>query len=250
MKQPFKVIILDDEPPARDLIEVFVNRMPDLVCVATCSNAMKGLEAIQEHKPDLLFLDIRMPEMTGIELMGLPINPRPDIILTTAFPDYALTSYDYSVLDYLVKPIAFDRFMKSVVRFREKHQASPRALHESSTDKKPDLVVSAANLSSIWLREEKRLLQIPYSDILYIEALKDYIKVYLNEDMILTHLSMSKAEKLFPPPQFVRIHRSFIVQLAAIRQINGNTISLTNGKELQLGPNYRDELKKYIPAMI
>ncbi|GAB3967351.1 LytTR family DNA-binding domain-containing protein [Spirosoma terrae] len=253
MSQPYKVIILDDEHPARDLIKVFVNRIPDLTCVATCSNAMKGLEAIQQLKPDLLFLDIQMPEMSGMELMSLPLNPRPEVILTTAYPDYALSSYEFSVLDYLVKPIAFERFVKAVVKFRERMQIPlapvSHQLADGSGENISDKLIISPETSSIWLREEKRLLQIPYQEILYVEALKDYVKVYLNEEMILTHLSIGKAEKLFTPPQFVRIHRSFIVQLAAIRQIDGNTILLTNGKELQLGPLYREELRKYVPAL-
>jgi DNA-binding LytR/AlgR family response regulator len=253
MSHLFKVIILDDEPPARDLLEVFVNRVPDLTCVAVCSNAMKGLEAIQQLKPDLLFLDVQMPEMTGIELMSLPISPRPEIILTTAYPDYALTSYEFSVLDYLVKPIPFERFVKAVVRFRERKQVllvSPSeppivdTLEESS-----DRSVAYSDTSSIWLREEKRLLQVPFHDVLYIEALKDYIKVHLSNEMILTHMNIGKAEKLFCPPQFIRIHRSFIVQIAVIRQISGNNVLLANGKQIQMGPLYREELKKYIPAL-
>ncbi|GAB3961942.1 LytTR family DNA-binding domain-containing protein [Spirosoma harenae] len=255
MKPSYRVVILDDEPPARDLIEEYVKRIPDLTCVATCSNAMQGLQVIQEIKPDLLFLDIQMPEMTGLELMKLTLIPRPEIILTTAYPQYALTSYEFSVLDYLVKPIAFDRFVKSIVKFRErKQQTSPSTAHLPSTEDdslsvSEDLPTYGTDPSSIWLREEKRIVQIPYRDILYVEALKDYVKVYLKDQMIVTHMTMVKAEKLFAAPQFVRIHRSFIVHLSAIRLIEGNTITLITGKQLLMGPNYREELKKHIPSM-
>ncbi|RZL98888.1 MAG: response regulator, partial [Pedobacter sp.] len=212
MKPTYRVIILDDEPPARDLIEAFVNQMPDMQCLASCSNAMQGLQAIQDLKPDLLFLDIQMPEMTGLELIKLPLMPRPEIILTTAFPEYALTSYDYSVLDYLVKPIAFDRFVKSIVKFREKRQlaSSPAGWHpideSQPTNMLPTDLVSLSDTNSIWLREEKRLLQIPYREILYIEGLKDYVKVHLKDQVIVTHMSLGKAEKLFAAPQFVLVH--------------------------------------------
>ncbi|QMW05441.1 LytR/AlgR family response regulator transcription factor [Spirosoma foliorum] len=256
MKMPYRVIVLDDEPPARDLIEVFVSQVPDLQCVNKSSNVMQGLIAIQELKPDLLFLDIQMPEMTGFDLMKLPLVHRPEIILTTAYPEYALTSYEFSVLDYLVKPIAFDRFVKSVVKFREKRQLSLNSTDWQSTEAIPRAAQSEiattfdSDSNSVWLREEKRLLQIPYSEILYIEGLKDYVKVHLKDQIIVSHIGLGKAEKLFTTPQFVRIHRSFIVRLAAVRLIDGNTITLTNKKELVLGPLYRDELKKYVAALI
>lgn len=242
---------MDDEPPARDLIETFVIQMPDMQCLATCSNAMQGLQAIQDLKPDLLFLDIQMPEMTGLDLMKLPLAPRPEIILTTAYPQYALTSYEFSVVDYLVKPIAFERFVKAIVKFREKRQLTtpPVGWYPADETQASKLLQTELDSSSIWLREEKRLLQIPYREILYVEGLKDYVKVHLNDQIIVTHMSLGKAEKLFLPPQFVRVHRSFIVLLAAIRLIDGNTITLTNGKQIVIGPLYRNELKKYIPAL-
>ncbi|MVM36832.1 response regulator [Spirosoma sp. HMF3257] len=255
MKIPYRVIVLDDEPPARDLIETFVNQMPDLHCVNTSSNAMQGLQAIQELKPDLLFLDIQMPEMTGLDLMRLPLAPRPEIILTTAYPEYALTSYEFSVLDYLVKPIAFDRFVKSIVKFREKKQVPSTLIGWQPIEDIPQAdqrnldASDNGDSSSIWLREEKRLLQIPYNEILYIEGLKDYVKVHLKDQVIVSHMGLGKAERLFSTPQFVRVHRSFIVRLAAIRLIEGNTITLVNNKELTLGPLYRDELRKYVSAL-
>ncbi|ADB38163.1 LytR/AlgR family response regulator transcription factor [Spirosoma linguale] len=256
MKPTYRVIILDDEPPARDLIETFVSQLPDLQCVASCSNAIQGLQAIQDLKPDLLFLDIQMPEMTGLDLMKLPLTPRPEIILTTAYPQYALTSYEFSVLDYLVKPIAFDRFIRAIVKFREKRQpASPPVgwypIEESPASGQPRTDgVPLPESNSIWLREEKRLLQIPYQEILYVEGLKDYVKVHLQHQVIVTHMNLGKAEKLFAPPQFVRVHRSFIVLLSAIRLIDGNTITLTNGKQLAMGPLYREELKKHISVLL
>ncbi len=251
MEQPYRVVIVDDEPPARDLIEVFVHRVPDLQVVAICANAILALAAIQRLKPDLVFLDIQMPEMTGIDLMNLHLPNRPDIILTTAFPQYALQSYDYAVLDYLVKPIAFERFMQAVIKFkgkRNREDGPDGNLIDSHTGRSnPNMPL--ADDGSVWLREEKRLLQIPHDDILYVEGMKDYIKVFLKDQMIMTHLTIGKAEELFRPPVFVRIHRSHIVRRSAIRLIDGNSIRLTNGTELQIGPLYRNELKKFIAAL-
>lgn len=252
MKTTYQVIILDDEPPARELMQVFVARMPDLHCVASCSNAMQGLRAIHECQPDLVLLDIRMPEMTGLELMKLPLAYQPDIILTTAYPDYALESYEHSVLDYLLKPIAFERFTKAIVRFRQKRESHSgnKLMNEESTISR-SVVAEAAHYwatdeRSVWLREEKRLRQIPYKSIYYVEGLKDYVKVHLAQETIVTHVGIGQAEKIFPAPHFVRIHRSYIVRKAAIGVIDGNSVTLSNHKVLTLGPNYRDDLHRYI----
>lgn len=250
MNQPYRVVIVDDEPPARDIIDVFVGRVPDLHCVAICSNALQALEAIGKHQPDLVFLDVKMPEMTGIELMKLRLPTQPDIVLTTAYADYALASYDYAVLDYLMKPIAFERFLQAVVKFREKQTRSGKLPGWAAVESvHMDGEAVQRGQGSVWLREEKRLLQIPYEDILYVEGMKDYVKVFLRDEMIMTHLSLGKAEELFQPPVFVRIHRSHIVRQSAIRLIDGNVIRLINGVELQIGPSYREELKKSISAL-
>lgn len=253
MNQPYQVIIVDDEPPARAIVEVFVGRVPDLACVALCANAHQALDAIQRLKPDLVFLDIQMPEMTGIDLMNLRLPLQPDIILTTAFSDYALKSYEYAVIDYLMKPISFERFMQAIIKFKEKRlqlSGSPSWTPiENAQSGKPSTKTTQLGENSVWLREEKRLLQIPFDDILYVEGMKDYVKVFLKDQMIMTHMTIGKAEELFPSPVFVRIHRSHIVRRSAIRVIDGNTVCLINGTELQIGPLYRDELKRFISAL-
>lgn len=253
MNQPYRVIIVDDEPPARDIVEVFVGRVPYLQCVATCASAHQALDVIQHQKPDLVFLDIQMPEITGIDLMNLRLPSRPDIILTTAYPQYALESYEFSVLDYLMKPIAYERFMQAIVKFKEKQIQSNRVPDWSAVNplqaNTMNPTADPLNDESVWLREEKRLLQIPYEDVLYVEGMKDYVKVYLKDQMILTHMNIGKAEELFRPPAFVRIHRSHIVRRSAIRLIDGNSVRLTNGTELQIGSFYREELKKFISAL-
>lgn len=242
MENPYRVVIVDDEPPARDLMATFVGRVPDLQTVACCANALDALEAIQRLKPQLVFLDIQMPGMTGMELMELPFADRPDFVLTTAYPHYAAQSYDVATLDYLVKPIAFERFMQSVVRFKKKRTEAGKTV----TWEVPD---APATGESVWLREEKRLLQIPYQEVLYVEGNKDYVKVFLPGQTILTHLTLGKAAELFRPPAFIPIHRSYLVRRAAIRLIDGNRLRLTNGTELPIGPSYRESLKKYITLL-
>lgn len=167
--------------------------MPDLEIVAICANAHQALRAIQSLKPDLVFLDIQMPEMTGMELMKIPLTDPPQFVLTTAYQQYALESYNFTVLDYLMKPIAFDRFMGTVVKLREKRKPGG--------DRPPWEVVNPSLAGkSVWLRDGKRVLQIPNEEVLYVEGWKDYVKVFHNDTMLLTHLTLGQAETVFPPP--------------------------------------------------
>lgn len=242
MEPSYRVVIVDDEPPAREIIEEFVNRVPDLEIVAICPNAREALDAIQNLKPDLVFLDIQMPEMTGMDLMKIPLTDRPEFVLTTAYPQYAAESYDFATLDYLTKPIAFDRFMETIVRFREKR----RLLQELPNW---ELVNPLATGESVWVRDSKRALQIPRDEIFYVEGNKDYVKVFYKDKMLQTHLNLSQAEMVFQPPTFIRIHRSHIVRVAAIRIIDGNEVELSNGTKLDIGQKYREEVKKYIPFL-
>ncbi|GAA4419096.1 LytTR family DNA-binding domain-containing protein [Nibrella viscosa] len=251
MSQPYRVIIVDDEPPARDVIDVFVERVPDLQCVATCSDAYEAIEAIQQLQPHLVFLDIQMPGMTGMDLLQLQLPVRPEIIITTAYPEHALKSYEFAVLDYLMKPIAFERFMQAVVKFKERQVRATRSPNWSPVylPSSDETIPSGLLDGSVWLREDKRLLQIPYEKILFVEACKDYVKVHLKDQTILTHMPFKKAAELFPPPIFVRIHRSHIVRRSAIQLIEGNVIRLENDVELQIGLHFREELKKFISAL-
>jgi two-component system, LytTR family, response regulator len=243
MENPYRVVIVDDEPPARDIIAAFVGRVPDLLTVAVCNNALDALEAIQRHKAELVFADIQMPEMTGMDLMALPLTDRPEFVLTTAYPHYAAQSYEVAALDYLVKPIAFGRFMQAVARFKEKRS---RTRQQAAWEVPDD---ATATGETVWLRQDKQLLQIPYQEVLYLEASKDYVKVFLPGQVILTHLTFARAAELFRPPEFIPIHRSYVVRRAAIRLIEGNRLLLTNGTELPIGPSYRDSLKKYITLL-
>ncbi|MFT4032705.1 MAG: response regulator transcription factor [Siphonobacter sp.] len=231
----YRVIIVDDEPPARDILDVFIGRMSELTCVAICANVYEALVAIEQYKPDLVFLDIQMPELTGIDLLSLALPHQPAFILTTAYSQYAVESYNFNVVDYLLKPIVFDRFVKAILKFK------------GSTSTQLDIDLNTTvhyPTNSVWIREEKRLLQIPFDRVLYIEGMKDYVKVFLTDQMIMSHMSIGKAEELFIPPTFVRIHRSYLVRLSAIRIIDGNTVLLDGGIELPIGPLYREMLKK------
>ena len=254
MEKSYKLLIIDDEPPARDLLEAYVSQIPYLNWVGSCSNALQALEQIEVQKPDLLLLDINMPHISGLELLGFNQVRPIHVILTTAYAEHALQSYDFGVTDYLLKPIAFDRFMKAIIKFRtQMSQLEPvmpvfTPIFDAVTDPNKD-THHTSPLDTIWIREEKTVIQIEPADVFYIEGVKDYVKVHLKTKTILTHLTMGKAEEIFKSPLFIRIHRSHIIRHSAIVSIHGNTVTLTNKKELLIGPNYRENLKKIISIL-
>lgn len=237
---PYRVVIVDDEPLARDIVVGYVSKVPDLQTFAVCGNAVEAWEAIQTGKPDLVFLDIQMPGMTGLELINILPTNRPEFVLTTAYPQYAVESYGFAVLDYLMKPISFELFMRAFIKFKEKRKTS------ISTG---EFAAFSPTGESVWLRLDKGLRQLAFSEVLRVKGEKDYVEIFLDDEKMLIHMNLLKAEQLFPAPEFLRIHKSHIVRQTAIRSIEGNTLTLSNGTDLPIGPSYRQELKKYIPLL-
>jgi DNA-binding LytR/AlgR family response regulator len=227
-----KCLIADDEPLALDVLENFIKRTPDLELVARCENAMQALQTLKEKQVDLLFTDIEMPEFNGIELVK-SLNTKPLIIFTTAHPKYAVQGFELDIVDYLLKPIAFDRFVKSV------NKASELLNYKKSESHGKD------DLDYIFIKSEQKYIKVNLSDILYIEALADYVKVHIPEKRIITLQTMKNLEDKLPSERFVRVHRSFIIALDKISSISGNIIYI--GKdEVPVGKNFRDEFFKII----
>ena len=239
-------LIIDDEPLARDLLEKFIVRVPSLRLLGQCSNAVEAVAVIHDQKPDVVFLDVNMPEMTGIELLKSFSVARPQVIMTTAYPEYALDGFEYDVTDYLLKPIPFDRFLKAINRVRDR---------ASLTDSQPPPSVGATSLPDpaespptrtnkfLWVKEDKKMVNVNTDDILYIEGMKDYVKIFLADKLIITHITMSRMEQQLSAADFIRVNRSFIVRRSAIRAVNGNTIETINKKEIPIGISYRDSIK-------
>lgn len=217
-----------------------MNKVPDLQTLAVCQNAVEALEAIRTGKPDLVFLDIQMPGMTGLELMNVLPTNRPEFVLTTAYPQYAVESYGFAVLDYLMKPILFELFMRAVVKFKEKKETSIS---------RGEFAAFSPSGESVWLRLDKGLRQLAFSDVIRIKGDKDYVEIFLDKEKILIHMNLLKAEQLFPAPEFLRIHKSHIVRQTTIRSIEGNTLTLSNGTDLPIGPSHRQNLKRFIPLL-
>lgn len=246
-------VIVDDEPLAQELIERFIGRLPYLTLEGKFDNAIQAIAGIEQIKPDLIFLDINMPEMTGIEFLGVLSAGRPNVIITTAYPQYALEGFEHDVADYLIKPIAFDRFVKAVNKVREKlalrpDQPEPKpALRNWGAGDKPP-VPTERELTNpekfFMVKEDKKLVKVNLSDIVFVEGMKDYVKIHLSDHFLVTHITMTKIAELLPPPRFIRINRSFIVQLSFIKLIEGNMVETSNGKKLPIGINYRDTVKE------
>ncbi len=230
------VLIVDDEPLALDIIETFVARIDDLKLIRRCSNAIEAKEALEEHHVDLMFLDIQMPQITGVEFLKSLENP-PMVIFTTAYSNYAIESYELNALDYLLKPISFDRFQKAVAKAVEQHQLHKQTEQES--------VAAPEEVDHIYVKSDKKLMRVKYSDMIYIEGLKDYVIIRMDTGRIITLQTMKSLEEKLPRNQFRRVHRSYIVAVDKILSIEGNMIEvLEKGQKklIPIGKNYRDEL--------
>jgi DNA-binding LytR/AlgR family response regulator len=223
-----KTLIVDDEPLALDIIESYIEKIPDLELVARCDNAIDANEILQKEHVDLLILDIQMPQMTGIELVK-SLRKAPKVIFTTAYSEYAVEGFELDAVDYLLKPVAFDRFMKAVNKVKD------------SSDK----AHVAADDDYFFVKADKKLIKIHFNEILYIEGLKDYVIIKKEAGRVIALQTMKSLEAKLPSNIFMRVHRSYIVNIAKIKAVVGNSLELMeNGKtkDIPIGKNYKDDL--------
>lgn len=234
-------IVVDDEPLAQRVVEKFAEDIPWLNLVCKCNNALEAMEVLSNQKIDLMFLDINMPKITGMNFLKSLKNP-PLVIITTAYPEYALEGYELDVLDYLKKPFAFERFVKAVQKAQER-------LHKHVAEPQIQIVQEKQSTSSadnfIFVKSNKKTYKVGISDIYFIEALGDYVKINLVDKIIITYQSMKKIESLLPPSTFFRIHKSFIVSIPKIKAIEGNMVEIKDEK-LPIGNNYKQQFLDFI----
>ncbi|MDQ3049718.1 MAG: LytTR family transcriptional regulator DNA-binding domain-containing protein [Bacteroidota bacterium] len=222
----FKVIVIDDEPLARKVILDYLSANDDLTIVAECSNGYEGLKAINQYLPDLVFLDIQMPKISGLELLELLDEP-PAIIFTTAFDEYAIKAFEANAIDYLLKPFSSERFEKAIARWSEQRQnATLPGLHNQLIKNLPAPVVP---VHRIVVKSGHNIRIIPLEEVLYIEAYDDYIKIHIKNDCFLKKQTMQQTEQLLDDKKFIRVHRSYIVNVSEITRIE------PQGKESYLG---------------
>jgi DNA-binding LytR/AlgR family response regulator len=229
-----KCIIIDDEPLAAEVIENYLKEFSNIEYMGSYTNPLEALEVIESGEVEAVFIDINMPKMNGLEFIR-SIGPKPSFIITTAYREYAVESYDLDVLDYLVKPIPFNRFLKSINKLSLKFNA------ERSVETAQD----ASEKSFIFLKVDKKLVRIKYDDIYFIESLKDYIKVFTSEGDFLAHKSLTSITEELPHNKFLRIHRSFTVSLDKIEALEGNSV-LIKGKRIPIGRKYVNHAKDVI----
>lgn len=223
-----RCVIVDDEPMAREILKVYVSNNQDLELVASCKNAKETLAVLQTERVDLLFLDIQMPDITGMKLAKSLENP-PLIVFTTAYDKYAVEGYEVNAIDYLLKPIAPDRFNKAV----EKVKTFIELTKKNGDD----------NDDFMFVRADYQDVKIRFADILYIEGLKDYVKIVTPEKKIITLTNIKGMLSRLPQEQFVRIHKSYIVSLAKVESIKGNEVCIA-GKTIPIGQTFKDDFRK------
>jgi DNA-binding LytR/AlgR family response regulator len=225
-----RCLIVDDEPPAREIIRRYIEQVPNVELVGECSNAMDALVQLQRKPIDLLFLDIRLPQLTGTDFLKTLRQP-PKVIFTTAYQEYALEGYELDAVDYLLKPIRFDRFIKAI------NKAFQLSGYKQMPEETP-VIENHQQESFVYFRAERKMVKIMLSDILYIESMKDYVKVVMTDGSLVTKQSITSVEAMLPAKSFIRCHRSFIVSLAHIKTFTAEVIEI--GKtEIPIGKLYR-----------
>jgi len=229
-----KCLIVDDEPLARELIRGHIEKLENIEVVAECSDAMKALNVLHEKQIDLIFMDIQMPQITGIEFMKTLKHP-PKVIFTTAYREYALEGFELDVVDYLLKPITFERFLKSINKYYQINQDDVQVVNTAVSDK-------LSEESFIYVKENKKIVKIYFSEIRYIEGLSEYIQIYTDKRKIITKTSMSQIERKLPSETFLRIHKSFIVSMNKIEAFTASSIEI-QGKELPIGRSFKNAVQ-------
>ena len=212
-----KVIIIDDEPLARSIVIEYIQHFPDLVVSQVCSNGFEGIKAIQQYKPDLIILDIQMPKINGFEMLELIENP-PAVIFATAFDEYAIKAFEAHAIDYLLKPFNQDRFEKAIKKWRE--QKNNSAGEKQTKQLLDDVSLTAPQKERIVIKDGSKIKIIPIQDVHYLEAADDFVKVFTKEGYFLKNKTMSHFEQVLDPAQFVRSHRSYIINLQQITRID------------------------------
>jgi DNA-binding LytR/AlgR family response regulator len=232
-----KCIIVDDEPLAIEILDSYVARVDELELVGTFRNAIAAFTFLQQNTVDLIFLDIEMPKLSGIDFLKT-LKHRPKVIITTAYRDYAIEGFELEVIDYLLKPIPFERFLKAVGK-----------VLSSGVQPIAGLATVVAQDSFIYFKVDKKMVKTRIADILYIESIKDYVKVRTSDKEIITQQKISYLDESLPRTQFLRIHRSFIVNLDRIDAYTATDVEISKFK-VPIGRNYKNDVMKLLSKQV
>jgi len=229
----WKCLLVDDEPLAIEILEKHIEMVDQLEVVGKCNNAFKALEFLQKNPVDLMFLDIQMPKLSGISFIRTLQNP-PSIIFTTAFKEYAIDAFELDAVDYLLKPISLERFLRAVNKLTK----------TTFTNEEEMSIMPEVNTGFIYFRADRKMIKLFYDEILYIESIKDYIKIYREGNSpLLVKQSITATEEMLPPHLFIRIHRSFIVSVNKITAFTSNDVEILK-MEIPIGRMYKPQLQK------
>ena len=232
--KPIRCLLVDDEPPAREILRRYINDIATMELSAECSNALQAFTVLQKEPVDLMFLDIRMPGINGNDFLKSIKHP-PKVIFTTAYPEYALEGYELDVVDYLLKPVPFDRFLKAV----------NKAFPAGTVPEEKIEVADKKKQAFVYFRIDRKMKKVMLDDILYIESMKDYIKLFTSGGMLITKQSISSVEEMLPEKDFARVHRSYIVSLNNIKSFTSELIEIGNNT-IPIGKLYRSEAMKIL----
>jgi two-component system LytT family response regulator len=226
------VIIVDDKPLAIEILDGYLQKIPFAVCRGRFMNALEALDFIELYSPDLVLLDIQMPEITGVQLMKMA-GGKSRYILVTAYPDYAMEGFDHNAIDYLLKPVSFDRFYQAMQKAKtliEKNEQEPAAPIANTRD-------------FIFIRTERRIKKIDFKDILFIEARQNYVEIHLAAEKIMALQTMKQTEDMLPQELFCRVHKSFIIHIPAIQSVEQHQ-AIIGKHTVPVGEAYRQEFYK------
>jgi DNA-binding LytR/AlgR family response regulator len=235
-------LIIDDEPPAREILKQHIAGVEALELAGTCSNAVEAVSFLKEHPVDLLLLDIQMPQLLGTNFIRTLKNP-PKVIFTTAYRKYAVEGFELDAVDYLLKPISFERFLKAVNKVLQLNISSAQAMPTSATKEKQN----GESNSFLYFRAERKMVKVFFRDILYVEGLKDYIRIVTDNKTIVTKYVLSTLEEMLPANEFLRIHKSYIVAIYKIDSYNADTIHIAK-HELPIGRLYKFDVNRVLNA--
>ena len=234
-----KCIVVDDEPLALDILEDYISKVPYLRLIKKCVNAIDALEILKNTKVDLIFLDIQMPDLTGIQFMK-SLSRKPGVIFTTAYSDYAIEGFNLNAVDYLLKPISFERFLKASNKFYDGIVKNKGTNGQEFSENQQDF---------IFIKTEYKIVKVNLKEVLYIEGLKDYIRFVTNKEQLLTLQSMKVMEENLSYKRFIRVHKSYIVSLQHIEAIERNKIKIRD-KWIPIGNTYKDSFYKIVEGKI
>lgn len=240
-----RCLLLDDEPIARQVLRTYAERLPFLQVARECGNALEAYDFLRQHEVDLIFCDVEMPQISGLDfLRALP--HRPLIILTTAYEQYALAGFELNVVDYLLKPTAFDRFWRAIEKVKDQ-LAMQQWKQAESAPLTPTTPVAVAE-EFIMVKENGSLVKVALSAIHYIEGMKDYVKIFTPDRRLVTYLTLKKLEETLPSQQFTRVHKSYIVRNHTIQALQGNMMVLQAGVQIPVGVQFREAVLQILHA--